>query len=80
VQLVNHEDVREFRKTSNKSGSSIENRLVGGALNFREANKKRVAVVNSGADKSMDYYSHGGHGNRFTDSSKAPELVVRGTY
>ena len=69
-----------FRKESNKSGSSIENRLAGGASNFRETNMKRVAVVNSGGDKSMDYNcSHGGCGNRFTDSSKGPELVVRGT-
>ena len=57
----------------------IENRLDGGVLNFREANQKRVAVINSGADKSIDYCSHGGFGNRFTDSSKMPELVVRGT-
>jgi len=64
---------------NNKSGSSIENRLDGRTSNFREANKKRVAVVNSGADKSMNYCSHGGCGNRFTYSSKAPELVVRGT-
>jgi len=49
--------VREFRKASNKSGSSIKNRLDGGASNFREPNKKRVAVVNSGADKSVDYFS-----------------------
>ena len=71
--------MREFRKASNKSGSSIENRLDGGTSNFREAKKKRAAVVNSEADKSMGYYSHGGCRNRFMDSSKAPELVVRGT-
>ena len=79
MQLINHEgggDVREFSKASIKSGSSIENK---GASNFMETNKKRVAVVNSGADKSMGYCSHGGCRNRFTDSSKAPELVVRGT-
>ena len=49
-----------------------------GESNHREADKKRVAVVNTRADKGMDYCNHGGCGNRFTDSSKAPELVVRG--
>ena len=54
MQLVKREeDVREFRKVSNKSGSSIENRLDREELNLREADKKRVAVVNSRADKGM---------------------------
>jgi len=26
----------------------------------------------------MDYFSHGGYGNRRADGSKVPELVVRG--
>jgi len=58
--------LREIWKASNKSGSSIENRLDGGESNLREANKKRVAVVNSKADKGMAYCSHGGCRNRFT--------------
>jgi len=52
---------------------------MGKESNFRETDKKRVAIVNSGADKGMDYCSRGGCGNRFKDSSKAQELVVRGT-
>jgi len=43
---------------------------MGEESDLREANKKKVAVVNSGEDKGMDYCSHGGCGNRFTDSSK----------
>ena len=57
--------MREFRKASNKSGSSIENRLDGGELDLREVDKKRVAVVNSTENKGMDYCSHGECGNRF---------------
>jgi len=33
--------VREFRKASNKSGSSIENRLDGEESDLREADKNR---------------------------------------
>ena len=54
--MIKHErgNVREFRKASNKSGSSIENRLNEGESDLREANKKRVAVVYSRANKGMD--------------------------
>jgi len=38
--------VREFRKPSNKSGNSIDNRLDGGESDLQEADTKRVAVVN----------------------------------
>ena len=68
--------MREFRKVSNKYCSSIENRLDGGESDLREVDKKRVLVVNSRANKGMIYCSHGGCGNRFADSSKAPELVL----
>jgi len=80
--LIKHEggDVRDFRKTSKKSGSSIENRLDVGESDLREADKKRVAVVNSRANKALNYCSHGGCGNRFADSSKAPELIVGGAH
>ena len=71
--------MRKLRKASSKSGSSIENRLDGGESDLKEADKKRVAVVNSRADKGLDYCSHGGCGNRITDSSKASEMVARGT-
>ncbi len=69
--------MREFRKVSNKSGSSIENRLDGGESDLRKADKKRVLVVNSRANKGMINCSHGGCENRFADSSLAPDLVVR---
>jgi len=65
---------------SNKSGSSIENRLDGGESDLMEADKKRVAVVNSRANKGMDNCSHGSCGNRFADRSKALELVVRAAH
>jgi len=42
--LINHEGkaVREFRKASNKSGSSIENRLDGGELKLTEAIRREL--------------------------------------
>ena len=46
--------MRDFRKTSNKSGGSIENRPDGVESDLREADKKRVSVVNSRANKGMD--------------------------
>jgi len=44
--LINHErgDVREFKKTNNKSGVSIKNRLDGKSI-LREANKKRIMPI-----------------------------------
>jgi len=49
--------VREFRKESNKFGSSIENRQDWRESDIREADKKRVAVIRSRADKDMYYNS-----------------------
>lgn len=60
--------MREFRKVSNKYGSSIENRLDGEELDLREGIKKRIAIVNSKTNKGMDYFSHGGRGHSFTKS------------
>ena len=53
-------EVRKCRKVINKSGSNIENRLYGEESNLREADKKRVAVVNSRANKGMGNCSIGG--------------------
>ena len=41
--------------------------------------RKRVTVVYCKTDEGMDCCSHGGGGDRFTDSSKEPKLIVRGT-
>ena len=70
--------MKEFNKTRDKSGSSIKNRLDGGDSDLRAADRKRVAIVNSRANKEMDYCSHSECVNRFADSSKAKILVVRG--
>jgi len=66
-------------KTSKKSGGSIMARLYVGESDLREANEKRIAIVNSRTrtNKVIDHFSHGGCGHRF--GSKAPELGVRGT-
>jgi len=68
--LIKHEggNVREFRKTSNKSGSSIEN-MHGGESDLRETDKKRVAVVNSRTNQGRDNCSHGCCGYRFANIS-----------
>ena len=44
-------------KESNKFGSSIENRQDWRESDIREADKKRVAVIRSRADKDMYYNS-----------------------
>jgi len=79
--LVKHEggDVNEIRKARNNSGSSIESRLDGGESDLKEADKKRVAVVNSKANKGMDYCSHGRCGNRFAGLSKVAKRPIRET-
>ena len=66
--------MREFRKaSSNKSGSSVEDRPDGEESGLREVNEKRIAIVNSRTNKGIDYFSHGGRGHRFKNGSKAPE-------
>ena len=42
----------DFRKAINTSGSSIEIKLDGGESGLMEADKKRVAIVNSGVNKT----------------------------
>ena len=39
--------MREFRQASNKSAGSIDHRLDVGESDLREADKKRIAIVNS---------------------------------
>jgi len=40
---------------------------------------RKIEIVSSGANKDVNYFSRDGYGQRFTNGSKAAEMIERGT-
>src|ERR1043165_7971135 len=78
--LFKHEcrDMGESRQTGNKSGSSIKNRLQRGEANFGEANKEGITIVDTRANKGMNYLGKNRRRNRSSDCLQASEMVIAG--
>ena len=40
---------------------------------------RKIEIFSSGSNKDVNYFSHDGYGQRFTNGSKAAEMIVRET-